>query len=504
MRTTRIASWAGAVLAAVLVLTVPACGGSGSDKAGGEEERQPVVLTLASVLGERARAARRFCRRGSRLSDGTLRVEFAPEWRPGESEHGAGNDRGRQGRQGRHGLGRGARLRHAGCDELPAAARSASRRQLRPRGQGLRERAPREDALERRRARPRRDRRASRAHAQAGGGRPSRSCASPTSRGSSRGAGLGTLAERTFEALGATVRSVPAGGSLDGLDGLEQQLGSIWANRYDNQADSVTVQPEPLAAPARDRHGQAGLRVADAAAADRAPGGRGGGDSGGAGRFPRGGRGGHGPTSAERDLPFVTSSTQELAELRRALEPVYAELASDAEAKPALDAISEPQIGDRDLRGGACLRARIRPYVRRSGSASSIPDGTYETTVTEADWLNAGLSKEEAYLVAHRSVQDGLRCRRADHSRPAQLRARLEAIYTVFRDQITAEDSVDTFTARWSLEGDSSRLRKSKEEGYPSPSSGDRTRGFGVGAGNRRRVPDELHSGGPGAIAAAL
>ena len=202
-----------------------------------------------------------------------------------------------------------------------------------------------------------------------------------------------TLAERTFEALGATVRSVPAGGSLDGLDGLEQQLGSIWANRYDNQADSVTsnlnLWPRPLVIVMGKQvfesltpQQQTVLREAGVAAIPGALDASREEDEEAMGNLCR------------TNFPFVTSSTEELAELRRALEPVYAELASDAEAKSALDAISSLKSEIAISAEAPVCAPESEPSSADSGSASSIPDGTYETTVTEADWLNAGLSKK--------------------------------------------------------------------------------------------------------------
>jgi hypothetical protein len=51
MQTRRITRWAAVGALAALTLAVAACSGSSSDKAGGAEKREPVVLKLASIYG---------------------------------------------------------------------------------------------------------------------------------------------------------------------------------------------------------------------------------------------------------------------------------------------------------------------------------------------------------------------------------------------------------------------------------------------------------------------
>lgn len=58
------------------------------------------------------------------------------------------------------------------------------------------------------------------------------------------------LVEETFRTLGATVKAMPTSAKLAGLDGYEQQLGSITGNGYQDQAKVVTGNvnwwPRPL------------------------------------------------------------------------------------------------------------------------------------------------------------------------------------------------------------------------------------------------------------------
>jgi TRAP-type C4-dicarboxylate transport system substrate-binding protein len=77
-------SWTlGALVATALVLG-GCLGGSDANKAGGERERAPVVLTLANHAGS-ANNLDEFAKEVERSSDGGLRIEFKNRWREGES-----------------------------------------------------------------------------------------------------------------------------------------------------------------------------------------------------------------------------------------------------------------------------------------------------------------------------------------------------------------------------------------------------------------------------------
>ena len=97
-------------------------------------------------------------------------------------------------------------------------------------------------------------------------------------------------------------------------------------------------------------------------------------------------------------MTFATASESELAELRSALEPVYAELMAAPETRSAIDAIT-----DLKAEVAASTEAPARTSTEPPATASPIPDGTYETTwtkadwqMTKADWLKAEVSEEEA------------------------------------------------------------------------------------------------------------
>ena len=150
MQTRRITRWAAVGALAALALAVAACSGSSSDKAGGAEEQEPVVLTFASFTDDIQPQLRVFAEEVVRRSDGTLRIEFKPAWRPGDpdAERGTIEDV-KAGKADMAWVG--ARVFDtARREELPGPPCSAPRRQLRARGPRVRERDPHEHARGRR------------------------------------------------------------------------------------------------------------------------------------------------------------------------------------------------------------------------------------------------------------------------------------------------------------------------------------------------------------------
>ena len=219
------------------------------------------------------------------------------------------------------------------------------------------------------------------------------------------------LSVRTYQALGATLEALPAGGALEGLDATEQHLGAIWGNRYNENAKylgaNVNLWPRPLVIFAGKKvfdsltpkqqdalREAASAAVPDALAAARAE------DEAALTELCR------------RDMTFALGSERELAALRRALEPVYAELRADPETRSAIDAIT-----DLKAEVAASAEAPACTSTEPPATASPVPDGTYETTLTKADWrrmtkadwLKSGVSEEEAARPWR--IQNDLRCR---------------------------------------------------------------------------------------------
>ena len=154
-----------------------------------------------------------------------------------------------------------------------------------------------------------------------------------------------------------------------------------------------------------------------------------------------------------RDMTFAKASESELAELRSALEPVYAELMADPETRSAIDAIT-----DLKAEVAASAEAPTCTSTEPPATASPIPDGTYETTLakadwgqmTNADWLKAGVSEEEAAVPGvYKMIFDAGEWTLLGPNGDGE-----DGSYTVFRDQIETHIAEDyTITARWSFDG---------------------------------------------------
>jgi TRAP-type C4-dicarboxylate transport system substrate-binding protein len=444
MQTRRITQWAAVTVLAGLALALAACSGSSSDKAGGDEERPPVVLKLASITDDIQPPLRVFAEEVARRSGGTLRIEFEPAWRPGDpnAERGTIEDvkAGKadmawvgarvfdtldmtsfqallapllvdsydlEGRVFESGIPMGML---EGVEELGVVGIGVLPGQMR-RLLGV-----------------------------------SHPFLQPSDfEGQVIGGAENELSVRTLQALGATLEALPAGGSLGGLDATEQHLAAIWGNRYDKDAEYVTANlnlwPRPLVIFADKEvfasltsKQQAVLREAASAAipgalaASRAE------DEEAALLLCR------------RGMTFAVASESELAELRGALEPVYAELTADPETKSYIDAIT-----DLKTEAAASAEATACTSTGPPTTASPIPDGTYETTLTKADWLKGGVSEEEASRSAgvYSMIFDaGELTILTPDGEPG-----FEASYTLFRDQIEAHENEGyTVTARWSFD----------------------------------------------------
>jgi hypothetical protein len=158
-------------------------------------------------------------------------------------------------------------------------------------------------------------------------------------------------------------------------------------------------------------------------------------------------------------LGFAVASESDLAALRRALEPVYAELATDPETKSAIEAITGLKAET-----AASAEAPACTSTEPAATASSIPDGTYETALTKADWrkmtkadwLKSGVSEEEGAVPGvYRMIFDAGAWTFIGPIRDGEPNDDgEEGSYTVFRDQIEVHIADDyTITARWSLDG---------------------------------------------------
>jgi TRAP-type C4-dicarboxylate transport system substrate-binding protein len=448
MQTRRIIRGAAVGALAALALAVAACSGSSGDKAGGAEEQEPVVLTFASFTDDIQPQLRVFAEEVVRRSDGTLRIEFKPAWRPGDpdAERGTIED-----------------VKAGKADMAWVGARVFDRLGVRSFQALLAPLLVDSYELEGRVFASEIPRSMLAGVEELGvvgiGVLPgpmrkllgvSRPFLSPSDfDGQVIGGAENELSVRTYQALGATLEALPAGGPLEGLDATEQQLGAIWGNRYNRNAKyvgaNVNLWPRPLVIFAGNeafesltpKH-QGVLREAAAAAVPEALAAARAEDEEAALQLCR------------RGLAFALASESELAELRAALEPVYAELTADPETKSDIEVITNVKTEI-----AASAEAPVCSSTDPPATASPIPDGTYETTVTEADYRKAGVSEEVgAFPGVFRMILDAGEWTFIGPIRDGEPNDGEKGTYTVFRDQIEVDVAEDvTITARWSLDG---------------------------------------------------
>jgi TRAP-type C4-dicarboxylate transport system substrate-binding protein len=190
------------------------------------------------------------------------------------------------------------------------------------------------------------------------------------------------LASDSLMALGATPQAVPASASLDGLDGYEQQLGSIVGNNYHVSAGYVTANinlwPRPLVIIANPTTFdsltqlqqsallEAGASIlADASTALR--------------------------KEDDTAMPVLcasmtvaTASNIDLAALLTAFEPMYADLAAKSGVASHLEAITD--IKD-DLAAGA--ESPECPAQSEVEASVGFPEGTYRSSARSSDFAAA-------------------------------------------------------------------------------------------------------------------
>jgi TRAP-type C4-dicarboxylate transport system substrate-binding protein len=364
----------------IALLAVVGCGGTGGDKAGGSPAARMVVLTLANgndgpgELGAFAQAV-------ERESRGTLQIRFAHRWRSGDPHYETGLIRDVQ--AGKADLGwvgsrawdsvgvRDFDALHAPMlidsyelEERVVRDALATRmlRALRPLGlEGigvlpgpLRRLAAADPAMLER------------------GGLANRTVAVQASR----------VAARSLAALGARAVPIVPAGSVRGLDGVEQQLGSLEGNGYYRSAPYVAsdlnLWPRPLVIFAGPRAlGELSreqldmLRRAAAAAIDPMLATERSGDREAAVEL------------CHRGAHVRAAGPAALTALRRGVEPVYAALDRDRAARPGLRAIVglKAEVGARPDVVAPCSGK----HEPKPGALPTVLDGVYRMDSTERE-----------------------------------------------------------------------------------------------------------------------
>ena len=386
MRSRRFIRCAVAAALAALTVALAACSGSSSDKAGGADQAEPRVLTVASPIGGAPPAPlSSWAKAVNRLSEGTLAVEFKEYWRGGEQLYEAGTLE--DVKAGKVDMGWvGSRV----FDTVEVTSFQALAAPLLIDSYDL-EGKVFEEGIPERMLEGVSELDLVGIGVLPGPMRKMLGVSKPFVRpGDFHGEVIGLqdsgVGDATLRALGATPRAMPSGAELEGLDAYEQHLASIAGNSYDMSAKYLTTNlnlwPRPYvivmgeevfesltdeqqsalreAAPAVMQEALATERAADDEAA---------------------------PIVCRRGLSFVAASEDDVSELRTALEPVYAELTENEETRSYIDAIAR-------LKAEIAASAEAPVCDSESeepASAGAFPEGMYETTVTEEDWGEQGL-----------------------------------------------------------------------------------------------------------------
>ena len=278
-------------------------------------------------------------------------------------------------------------------------------------------------------------------------------------RGARIGVREGELAKATFAALGATPVGYVPGGPLSGLDGVELGLGTIRGNEYDQQATAVTANVtfwprtvtvvmnrrafDSLTPSQRDALQQAGSSVVARQLA-----------------FRQGEEGRDRELLCRRGLRFVRASDQELAALRRAVQPVYRQLERNAVTRSLLQQI---QMMKHQTPATAAPHA---PTCSPSDAAAApgdrkatVLDGVYRTSFTREELANSPLLYDDGEVQAgnwgeftltfdHGRVTLDQRGDIASESTSGGYTVNGKAITLHFTEGVNAGE---TFTAHWSL-----------------------------------------------------
>jgi TRAP-type C4-dicarboxylate transport system substrate-binding protein len=257
------------------------------------------------------------------------------------------------------------------------------------------------------------------------------------------------VADETLTALGATPTPLPSSASIEGVDGYEQQLGSILGNRYFETAGYITsninLWPRPMVViigadvfaslnqQQQDVLTGAGVTVRDEALQasveeDRIP----------------------VEALCDRGIQFATASEADLDLLTASLDPVYVDLGGDGAVAADIEAIGR-------LKAGLGQPADAATCAEQAPLEVMVPDGTYEMTLTGAEAaagcvpIEAGF--EENLFVM--TLDNGVLDQHVEYGgRGGTVDTGWNGTYEVFDDRIELTDSLGTLTARWEFDGE--------------------------------------------------
>jgi TRAP-type C4-dicarboxylate transport system substrate-binding protein len=364
---------------ALVLVVLAGCGGSSANKAGGASGQQPRTLTMANASGG-SEELDGFVSEVARLSGGTIRIQVQNSWRAGQAKYETGliNDV----RAGKADLGWAA---SRAWDSVGVMSLRALHAPLLIDSHAVQERVIHSPLVGEMLA----------GLEPAGlvglGVLPgpirkplgiSKPLVAPAHyAGLTIGVQQSLVADKTMRVLGARPVWFPAMGKIDRFDGIEQQTAAIEGNRYDTIGKhftaNVNLWPRPLViftgkkvfdslSPDQRnalRQAVANVIPAQTAALRRS-------EQEAAGNLCR------------RGLEFETASPDDLAALRKAVQPVYDTLARDPQTKRFLRAIAAMGDGVAAEPAPSCS-----PTGQTDGQAaggSSRLDGVYEMTTSKS------------------------------------------------------------------------------------------------------------------------
>jgi TRAP-type C4-dicarboxylate transport system substrate-binding protein len=375
------------VAALAVALAASACAGSGVDKAGGTRTKQPVVLTLANHE-DGPEDIQFWIEEVQRRSGGSLRIQVTNRWREQEADYDKGTIADVQ--AGKVQL---AKVAARAYDTVGVDSFQALLAPLLIDNETLERRVLESDLA---------------GELLAGIGKldlvglavlPTRlrkllGLSRPLVgvedyRGARIGVREGAVAKATLSALGATPVATVPGGPLAGLDGIEADLGVIKGNGYDQQAKAVTANvtlwPKPVTVVINQKIFQSltasqqdALRGVGPAVVSRQL------------AFLRGPNDEDRGILCRRGLKFVRASDRDLADLRRAVQPVYDMIARNAQTRSLLrriQAMKHETAAAPDA--PACSPSSAAPAAA-SQQATAL-DGVYRTSFTREELAKSPL-----------------------------------------------------------------------------------------------------------------
>ncbi|TQN45118.1 TRAP-type C4-dicarboxylate transport system substrate-binding protein [Humibacillus xanthopallidus] len=263
----------------------------------------------------------------------------------------------------------------------------------------------------------------------------------------------GEIPESTAKALGATFTRMPSGARLSAVDAYEQQVDNIFGSFYGLAAKYVTANinlwPQAMAvilnqAAYRELtdtqreilRKAAGDAIPAALKATQSE------DDAGVAKL------------CGQDVAFPTSSDLQLAALRRAVQPVYDEIARDPDNARMLNRLTT-------LRAAVAAPPDVSACTRPGPGAhsGSLPEGTYDMVLENdarsqcTDSPPQGTPGQKSWYSLE--VRDGrVTIRQRIDNQSAPWGVGYYGFYSTLRDRIR----IDSLNARWSFDGTALRL----------------------------------------------